>query len=305
MKKTFFNTSTLLLAVLTVAFWCFYFWQEKKNQEFIEETQELAMEANSIKVGIINSDNYSFLEEVKRSFTDSAGYSKDMFYDFKPEKKLYHSIPKNYESYLESINSFERETSLNHTKNAKYLFIKRTRQDYINTIKSHLEKLQNQSSYFAYTNLHKVNWEEKDNFKLWLDLYKQRIDIIEIADSIYKENKKQFPTSYSSNRFEGYSTLIPNYENQKMTIKVFYFQSDTQYGTEYQKNNKYQIQYSYEPTFTFGDSTYNILSKSVTYHKFSSLGDTTLRPKFLFDDGKFHYSRISEYDIDFKIIPKK
>lgn len=301
MKKLKLNKSTLLLAFLAVAFWCFYFWQEKENQEFIEETQNLAIEASDIKSGVIYSDNLSFIEEVKRSFIDSARHSVKNS-SFEPEKKLYHSIPKNYEFYLESVSNFEREISYSHVKNAKYLFIKRTRQNYINTIKSHLEILQNQSTSFA--TIPKVNWAEKDNFKIWLDLYKQRIEIIEIADSIFTENKNQFPTSYSSNHFEGYSTLITDYENQKMIIKVFYFQSDTQYGTEYQKERTDENN-PYNQSFMFKDSVYFTLNKSKTYHIFSSLGDTTLRPKFLFDDGKFHYSKLPEYDIDFKVIPKK
>ena len=304
MKKRTINKSTLLLAVLAVACWCFYFWQEKENQEFIKETQDLAIEASSIKAGIIYSDNRSFLEEVKRSFIDSARYSENIFDEFKPKEKLYHSVPKSCDFYLESIQNFEQEISYAHIKNAKYLFIKRTRQDYINTIKFHLENLQNQSSCFADKNLHKVNWEEKDNFKIWLDLFKQRKEIIQIADSIFTENKKQFPTSYSSNHFVGYSTLIPDYENQKMIIKVFYFQSDTQYGTKYQKE-RIDENNPYNQSFTFEDSVYFTLDKPRTYHIFSSLGDTTLRPKFLFDDGQFHYSKLSEYDIDFKIIPKK
>ncbi|WP_338763375.1 hypothetical protein WAF17_19495 [Bernardetia sp. ABR2-2B] len=301
MKKRTINKSTLLLAFLAVAFWCFYFWQENENEKFIEETQNLAIEASDIKSGVIYYDNLSFLEEVKRSFIDSARHSVKHS-NFDPKEKLYYSIPKNYQLYLEAVNDFEREASLHHIKNSKYLFNKHTKQDYINTIKSHLEGLQNQSAPFA--TIPKVNWEEKDNFKIWLDLYKQRKEIIQIADSIFTANKKQFPTSYSSNHFEGYSTLIPNYENQKMTIKVFYFQSDTQYRTEYQKE-RIDENNPYNQSFTFEDSVYFTLEKSKTYHVLSSLGDTTLRPKFLFDDGQFHYSKTSEYDIDFKIIPKK
>jgi len=304
MKKIFLNKSTLLLAFLAVACWCFYFWQENENDKVIEETQELAIEASNIKAGIIDSDNNSFLEEVKRSFMDSARYSKNMLDNFKPEKKLSNSILKSYDSYLESVKNFENEISYNHTKNAKYLFTKRTRQDYINTIKHNLEKLKNQSLSFNNKTLNRVNWEEKDNFKIWLDLFKQRNEIITIADSIFTENKKQFPTSYSSNHFEGYSTLIPDYENQKMIIKVFYFQSDTQYGTEYQKERRDENN-PQNQSFIFEDSTYFTLNKPRTYHIFSYLGDTTLRPKFLFDDGKLHHSKLPEYDIDFKVISQK
>ncbi|WP_375562238.1 hypothetical protein ACE193_06725 [Bernardetia sp. OM2101] len=296
MKKRKLNKSTLLLAFFAVALWCFYLWKEKENQAFIEETQGIIIDFNEK----IRRSNY-FNDNVQRargSWADSIG-----FVDKLPKFSI-EDIPKEYNNYLKAINDFETEFfyARRYYENFKYNVLYRKK--CLSEIEKQFQHIIKYSD-FEKADLHKVNWQETNDETIWLDLVQQRKEVIQVVDSIFEENEKQFPTSYVSNSFEGYSTLIPNYEAQKMLIKVYWFPSDTKYYTDYGKTRRKYISIDYR-FFQFGDSLYDEVANPRTYHIFNQKTDTVLFPIF----PKERLKKMDKFDknqfkVPFKIISKK
>ncbi|WP_338792548.1 hypothetical protein [Bernardetia sp. MNP-M8] len=319
MKKPTVNKSTLLLAV---ACWCFYFWKKDRDIETIAFHQNIINEALYYET---DQKNNLFLEEVKDSW-----YNHIMYFDDKKkpktedfEAKLYKSAPDVYGRYLSSLenvsnellyyNKFYTDEKLDFTtiylNEFKGLFNsdkKEERKKDLALISERLNYVQRQSPLFEKANFHKIDWNESNDLNLWLDIIKHKKEVIELTNSIFKENKKSFPTSFESNHFEGYSTLIPDYENQKMIVKVFYFQSDTKYGTDFQKRREKYGHSTPDNAFRLGDSTFYSMQSPRTYHIFEKVGDTTLQFYFLDKETREYFAQYSPlYDISFKVIPKK
>lgn len=105
-------------------------------------------------------------------------------------------------------------------------------------------------------------------------MLKQQEQVINLTDSIFENNKRQFPTSYLSSNFEGYSMLVPNYEKKILLIRSFIFFTDTKYGTDYFYNFK-QNSSLLEINYPLLDSIYYRKNKT-TFHSFQKEGDTLL-----------------------------
>ncbi len=304
MKKQKLNKSTFLLAVLAVAFWCFYFWQEKRNQEFIEETQGVVIDFNEKNRNREYHKNRSFIDRVNSSWVDSIGFL-DKYPKSPIEETFYKNIPKEYNDYLQSIYEFEREFFYAKRYNLDFKYNNGYRKKCLSEIEDNFWYLTNKYSDFKKVDFHKVNWQETNDETIWLDLVWQRREVIHLVDSIFEENKKQFPTSYVSNNFEGYSTLIPNYESQTMLIKVYWFHSDTKYYSDYGIARRKYISSEYI-SFQLGDSVYNELKNPRTYHVFIKETDTIIFPSFPQKRlNQMDWTERKQFEVPFKIISKK
>ncbi|WP_338812564.1 hypothetical protein V9L05_14355 [Bernardetia sp. Wsw4-3y2] len=323
MKKQTINKSTLLLAVLAVAFWCFYFWQSKENEKIIYETQALVNETVRNTERLREKENQLFLNKTESSFWDSVHYVKRSFkdsanhgFDYKNSKneedyfreKIAHLILDEKQRYTTSISKFEDEVFFRKKWIKDYKYDKSFRKVLLEDIKENLEAIKKQSLAFKKVNLPIVNWNETDDLLIWLDLIKQSEQVINLKDSIITENKKQFPTSYTSDNFEGYSTLIPNYETQTMLIKAYWFPSDTKFYTSlFDKNIVYPFAEEQRSNFfKFNDSIYWEMKSPITYHVFDKIGDTVIFPSFT----KERLSKMGKYEsqgykIPFKVISDK
>ena len=319
-KKSVFNKTTLVLAFVAVGCWCFYFWQEKENQEFILETQLLVHETTQNTISLKEEENYAFVKSVRSSFWDSVHYVKRSFIDSSSHTYNYEKLEKHFDKitsnivldtrnkYEEAISDYESEFLFKKKWDKNYKYNKEFRTILVQRIKENLEAIKNQSPTFAKVTLPNVNWNEKDDLLLWLDLARQREQVISIKDSIITENKKQFPTSYTSDNFEGYSTLIPDYKNQKMIIKAYWFPSATKfYSSLFGKKTVYPFAEEQRANFfKFNDSIYWEMKTPITYHVFDRVGDTIVFPTILQE----RLNRMSLYEqkmykIPFKVVPKK
>ncbi|AFM03384.1 hypothetical protein Fleli_0930 [Bernardetia litoralis DSM 6794] len=321
MKKQIINKSTLLLAFLAVAFWCFYFWKKDRDVEAIAFSQNIIDRV--IKYKVYEQDDL-FLEETKRSWHTYAMYFDE---DKRPEKTFEKTLNKPfldaYENYLGHLIEAEYKSLYQNTFYTKdysefglTIYLNNWLEDYksndkgkrkkkLGLINEKLNQLKQQSPLFKKTNFHKIDWNKSNDLDLWLDIIQHKKEVIALANSLFEENKKKFPTSFESNNFEGYTTLIPDYENQKMIVKSFYFQSDPKYGTEFQKK---QAKYRSTPddAFRLGDSTFYSMQNPRTYHIFDKVGDTTLQFYFLDKKTREYFAQYPPlYDISFKVIPKK
>lgn len=323
MKKRIINKYTLLLAFLAVTFWCFYFWQEKENAKIIYETQAfvndtvrktegLDEEQNKLFLGKTESSFHDSIHYVKRSFKDSAKYgfdSKNSKYNgdyFKD--KVYHSVPFIYFNYIKSVSNFEDEFFFKKKWVKDFEYDKQKRKIFLQKIENNLKELKVQSTIFEQTKFQSINWNETNDIAIWLDLVKQREQIINLKDSILTENKKQFPTSYTSDNFEGYSTLIPNYETQTMLVKAYWFPSETKfYSSLFDKESVYPFAEKQRSNFfKFNDSVYWEMKIPITYHIFDKIGDTVIFPIFT----KKRLSKMGKYErqnykIPFKVVSDK
>lgn len=323
MKKRIINKSTLLLAFLAVAFWCFYFWQAKENEKIIYETQALVNETVRNTERLREKENQLFLNKTESSFWDSVHYVKRSFkdsanhrFDYKNSKyeknyfreKIAHLILDEKQRYTTSISKFENEVFFRKKWIKDYKYDKSFRKVLLEDIRENLEAIKRQSLAFKKVNLPIVNWNETDDLLIWLDLIKQSEEVIRLRDSIITENKKQFPISYTSDNFEGYSTLIPNYETQTMLIKAYWFPSDTKFYTSLFDK---QIVYPFEEEqrsnfFKFNDSVYWEMKSPITYHVFDKIGDTVIFPIFTKERlNKMGKYEIQGYKIPFKVISDK
>ncbi|AFM03386.1 hypothetical protein Fleli_0932 [Bernardetia litoralis DSM 6794] len=304
MKKQIINKSTLPLAVLAVACWCFYFWQEKENQEFIEETQGIVIDFNEKNRNREYIKNRSLIDRVNSSWVDSIGFVDK--YPKSPIKEMfYKNIPKEYNDYLQSIYEFESEFFYAKRYNLDFEYNNVYRKKWLSEAENKFWYLTHKHSDFEKADLHTVNWKETNDETIWLDLVQQRREVIQLVDSIFEANKKQFPTSYVSNNFEGYSTLIPNYETQTMLIKVYWFPSDTKYYSDYGIARRKYISSEYI-SFQLGDSVYNELKNPRTYHVFTKETNTVIFP--IFDKErlkKMEEFERKQFEVPFKIISKK
>ena len=304
MKKRTINKYTLLLAVLAVACWCFYFWQEKENQEFIEETQGIVIDFNEKNRNREYEKNQSFINRVNSSWVDSIGFLDK--YPKSPIKEMfYKNIPKEYNDYLKSIYEFESEFFYAKRYNLNFEYNNVYRKKCLSEAENKFWYLTHKYSDFEKVDFHKVNWQETNDETIWLDLVQQRREVIQIVDSIFEENKKQFPTSYVSNNFEGYSTLIPNYKTQKMLVKVYWFPSDTKYYSDYGKENRGGIINEYN-NFTFQNSIYDKFNNPKTFHTFEKVGDTIISPSFSKKIlNQMDWTERKQFEVPIKIISKK
>ncbi len=320
MKKQIINKSTLFLAFLAVACWGFYFWKKDRDIETIALHQNIINETIYYE---INQRNDVFIEEVKNSW-----YNYIMYFDNdkKPKKenfeaKLYNSIPDAYTSYLSSLDKISNELLyynkfykteklgfstiyLNEFEGLFNYDKEEERKKDVALLNEQFYQLCKQSTIFQKAKFHKINWSKSDDLDLWLDIIQHKKEVIELTNSIFEENKKKFPTSFESNNFEGYSTLIPDYENKKMVVKVFYLQSDTKFGTDFQKRREKHGRSTPDYAFSFEDSTFYSMQNPRTFHVFDKIGDTTLRPYFLDERGRKYYTKYPIYDIEFKVVSK-
>ncbi|WP_338792546.1 hypothetical protein [Bernardetia sp. MNP-M8] len=289
MKKPTVNKSTLLLAVLAVAFWCFYFWQEKENQEFLINTQGFISNATNEILQFRQKENYKFIRKATYSLKDKNQDTSDYNNNIrnKIEKKLYNFIPKSLQDYFSLVGSFEKQFILQKYYDKEYVLDEKR----LNSLKNYTDSVHKVLGVKKST-IHSINWQQNDT-KIWLDLVKQRQQIIDLTDSILRKNKKQFPSSYVSNNFEGYSMLVPDYQKEIMLVKSFIFFTDTKYGTEYYTSKK-----KYEPRIDidslFLDSDFN----NKTFYSFQKQGDTVLYP--VINKDKSQKSSVS-----IKVISKK
>ncbi len=278
------------MAVLAVAFWCFYFWQEKENQEFLINTQGLISNTTDEILQFRNEENNRFIQKaiysLKDKNQDTSAYNNNIHKEI--ENKLYNSIPKSLQDYFSLVRSFEITSIIQKYHDAEYILDEERR----NLIKNASDSLYKTLGVLK-SSIRSVNWQQNDK-KIWLDLIKQRQQIIDLTDSIFDSNKKQFPTSYVSNNFEGYQMLVPDYQNEMMLIKSFVFFTDTKYGTDYYKSTK-----TNEPRIDINpfllDSTFH---KTKAFYSFQQVGDTILYP---FSEKP----KASKLSIPIKVIPKK
>ncbi len=323
MKKRTIHKSTLFLAVLAVACWGFYFWQVKENEKIIYETQALMNETIRNTERLKEKENKIFLEKTENSFWDSVHYVKRSFkdsanhgFDYKNSKneedyfreKISHLILDEKQRYTTSISKFENEVFFRKKWIKDYKYDKSFRKVLLEDIRENLEAIKRQSLAFKKANLPVVNWNETDDLLIWLDLIKQSEEVIRLRDSIITENKKQFPTSYTSDNFEGYSTLIPNYETQTMLIKAYWFPSDTKFHTLlFDENITYPFAEEQKSNFfEFNDSIYWEMKSPITYHVFDKVGDTVIFP--IFQQERLNKMPLYEqrsYKIPFKVALKK
>lgn len=303
MKKRIINKSTLLLAFLAVACWCFYFWQEKENEDFIKETQGIVIDFNEKNRNREYDKNRFFANRVSSSWADSIGFV-DELPNSPINQMFYKDIPKEYNDYLQSIYDFEREFFYEKRYNLNFEYNNVYRKKCLSEAENKFWYITHKYSNFKNINFHKVNWTETDDEAIWLDLVQQRKQIIQIVNSILAENKKKFPTSYVSNNFEGYSTLIPNYENQTMLVKVYWFASDTKYYSDYGIARRKYISSEYI-SFQLGDSTYNELKSPRTYHVFTKETDTIIFPSFPKKRlNQMDWAERKPFEVPFKVISK-
>ncbi len=294
MKKRTINKSTLVLAFLAVVCWCFYFWQEKENQEFLISTQGLISNTTDEVLQFRQEENNRFIQKavysLKDKNQDTSAYNKNI--RNKIEQKLYNSIPKSLQDYFSLVRNFEITSIIQKYHDAEYVLDEERR----NLIKNASDSLY-KTLGVTKSSIRSVNWQLNDN-KIWLDLIKQRQQVIDLTDSIFGSNKEQFPTSYVSNNFEGYKMLVPNYQNEMMLIKSFIFFTDTKYGTDYYKSIKRnELRTDINPFLL--DSAFH---KTKTFHSFQQIGDTILYPSEIEKMDKFNVWKSS---ISIKVIPKK
>ncbi|WP_291725955.1 hypothetical protein [Bernardetia sp.] len=300
MKKQYFNKYTLLLAFLAVGVWSFYFWQKKENQELVEETQAIIIDFHEKSRIIKQDNNEKFLRRVKSSWLDSIGFMRH-YPKSTLKEDFYKNVPEEYILYLKYINEFENEFFYSKRYDTKFKYNNEHRKELLSNIEKHFQNVTNHPS-IEKTGYHKVDWEETDDESIWFDLVQQRSEIIQIIDSIFEQSRKQFPTSYSSNNFEGYSTLIPNYENQSMLIKAYWFPSDTKYYSDYGKKNRMGL---VPKDFKFQDSIYDPFSNPKLLYTFYEAGDTIIYPIPLAKEAKEIEAEHEGLSIPFKVIPNQ
>lgn len=318
MRQIFSKKSTLFLLLTAVALWSFYFWWKYQNDEFIYETQAFVHDYFTVSENFKDGLNENFITRAERSFFDSVylkkvsvedtsiyrfdykNYQKDYF-----EKTFYNSIPSNFSEYLESVADFELEFCFRKKWVKDFEYDNKERSAILNKIKNQLDELKSNSLAFENVELPSVNWNEKNDIIIWLELLKQKEQLIRLRDSIISENQKKFPTSYASNNFEGYTTIISNYAEQNVLLKVYWFPSDTKMydslGVQKIFNRFHQQQDNF---FKFEDSLYWEMKSPTTYHTFDKAGDTILFPIFTEKElNKMDDYERSFYEIPFKVIP--
>ena len=296
-KKSVFNKTTLVLAFIAVGCWCFYFWQEQRNQEFILETQAIVIDFNE-KSRITKHNNYDrFLRRVELSWVDSIG-----FVDKRPkspiEEMFYKNIPNKYNEYLWAIHEFENNFFYEKRYDTNFKYNDDYREKLLSKIKKYLQNITNHPN-IEKTDYHRIDWEQADDESIWFDLVQQRSEIIQTVDSIFEQSRKQFPTSYTSNNFEGYSTLIPDYENQSLLIKAYWFPSDTKYYSDYGEKNRRGL---IGIDFQFQDSIYDPFSTPKLFYAFYEAGDTIIYPFLSEEEAKKIEAEQQVLSIPFKVI---
>ena len=170
----------------------------------------------------------------------------------------------------------------------------------LSTFKDKFEKLQEEFLKHGIT-IPKPNFDEPSYDKLWLELYSNKMSIDKKLDSLHNMPSKNhnLPTSYLSNSFDGYSMLTPDYENELLIVKAFWFYKDNYYD----KQNKSSIDVIRDVFITNNDKEYFLESRPRTVHVFESAKDTVLNFKGQRSDLK--EEDYIQYKVPIKVISKK
>lgn len=145
--------STLTLVIIAICCWSFYFWQEKKNKDFLVDTQALICNTIRKSLQFRKENNDKFILKATRNYKNKYKVKRSKASD-KVEKKLYQSIPTYLDAYFDFTNGFGYQNAIRKYDDKNYVFDEERK----DLIKLYSDSLQQDLKEHA--KIHSINWNQ-------------------------------------------------------------------------------------------------------------------------------------------------